>query len=133
MDNKRTSSEVKCNLVGTFGTLVQIFLFVLVVMAVKSRHINNEVKHAFESPKRKMILFLLDGTKQILSSGLLHITNIAFSVVLGSSTIDQCGLYLITFVVDISLGIIICYYLLKVVDKILSYRKSKVRSPNPSY
>ncbi len=75
-----------------------------------------------------MILFLLDGTKQLLSSGLLHITNIAFSVVIGSTQNDQCGIYLMTFVVDISLGILICYYLLKLVDKILSYRKSKVLS-----
>lgn len=74
-----------------------------------------------------MVLFLLDGTKQLLSSGLLHITNIAFSVVIGSTQNDQCGIYLMTFVVDISLGIVICYYLLKLVDKILSYRKSKVR------
>lgn len=73
-----------------------------------------------------MVLFLLDGTKQLLSSGLLHITNIAFSVVIGSTQNDQCGIYLMTFVVDISLGILICYYLLKLVDKILSYRKSKV-------
>lgn len=73
-----------------------------------------------------MVLFLLDSTKQLLSSGLLHITNIAFSVVIGSTQNDQCGIYLMTFVVDISLGILICYYLLKLVDKILSYRKSKV-------
>jgi hypothetical protein len=84
------------------------------------------VKHSFETPKRKMVLFLLDSTKQLLSSGLLHITNIAFSVVIGSTQNDQCGIYLMTFVVDISLGILICYYLLKLVDKILSYRKSKV-------
>lgn len=78
-----------------------------------------------------MVLFLLDGTKQLLSSGLLHITNIAFSVVIGSTQNDQCGIYLMTFVVDISLGILICYYLLKLVDKILSYRKSKVPACSP--
>lgn len=75
-----------------------------------------------------MSLFMLDGLKQLLSSGLLHVANICFSVMLGSSKHDQCGLYLITFVVDISLGIVICYYLLKVLDKFLTYRRSKVGS-----
>jgi hypothetical protein len=31
-----SSSVQKCNLVGLFGTLVQIFLFLLVALAVKS-------------------------------------------------------------------------------------------------
>lgn len=84
------------------------------------------VKHAFESPKRKMILFLLDGTKQLLSSGLLHFVNIAFSVFIGSKEHDQCGIYLMTFVVDISLGILMCWYMMKLLDKFLTYNNSKV-------
>lgn len=76
-----------------------------------------------------MILFFLDGTKQLFSSGLLHVTNICFSVVLGSEHTDQCGLYLMSFVVDISLGILICYYMLKLLDKFLTYRRSKVGVP----
>lgn len=123
-----SNTEGKCELTGGFGWSVQIFLFVLVVAVVKSRHVLHIAKHAFESPKRKMVLFLLDGTKQLLSSGLLHITNICFSVILSGTTnkTDQCGIYLITFVVDISLGILICYYLLKTLDRFLTYRRSKV-------
>lgn len=110
----------KCNLIGAFGTVVQLFLILLVVLAVK-------IKHAFESPKRRMILFLLDGTKQLLSSGMLHVANVVFSVIIGggSTGADQCGVYIMAFIIDVSLGIVICYYFLKLLDKFLTYKNSK--------
>ena len=52
--------------------------------------------------------------------------NIAFSVFIGSKEHDQCGIYLMTFVVDISLGILMCWYMMKLLDKFLTYNNSKV-------
>lgn len=81
-------------------------------------------------PKRRLRLFFLDGTKQLLSNSLLHFSNLFFSVILGSTTTDQCGIYLMSFVVDITLGTALCYYLLKVLDRFLEYRKAKARQFN---
>jgi flagellar biosynthesis protein FliR len=76
-----------------------------------------------------MILFFLDGTKQLLSSGMLHFVNISFSVFIGSKEHDQCGIYLMSFVFDISVGILICWYMMKLLDKFLTYKNSKVGLP----
>lgn len=91
---------------------------------------NDPAKHSFESPKRSLLLFFLDGTKQLLSSGFLHITNITFSVLISTDEsskqgMDECGLYLTSFTVDLSLGLLLCYGLMHLLNKFLSYKKSK--------
>lgn len=75
-----------------------------------------------------MILFFLDGAKQLLSSGLMHVINIVVSIVLGSlKGGDQCGLYYTAVVIDVSLGTSVCYGLLYSFDHLVSYQNSKVR------
>jgi STIMATE family len=70
-----------------------------------------------------MTLFLLDGAKQLLSSGLLHVANILFSVYLGNKTTDECGVYVVTMVVDVTLGVLICYGILSGINLILQAKK----------
>lgn len=79
-----------------------------------------------------MPLFFLDGLKQLLSNGLIHFVNIFFSIILGKlSTGDQCGLYFISIVIDVTLGTFISFLLLYMFDKLVSYQCSKVPRADP--
>ena len=90
------SAEINesCDLVGWFGIIVQIILVLLIFTAVKSTVQRlNVVKHHFESPRRILKLFFMDGAKQLSSNGLLHIINVYFSVIFGNKgQNDQCGM-----------------------------------------
>jgi hypothetical protein len=84
--------ENNCNLVGPVGILVQVILIILIFVAVKSRP-GSAVKHHYERPRRILRLFLMDGAKQLLSNGLLHVANVLISVVVGDQKQnDQCGM-----------------------------------------
>jgi len=53
--------------------------------------------------------------------------NIFFSIILGKlATGDQCGLYFISIVIDVTLGTFISFLLLYMFDKLVSYQCSKV-------
>lgn len=116
-----------CDLNGTFSYVVQVFLILLIFAAVKSTFLLKPAKHYFERPKRKLPLFMLDGLKQLLSNGLIHVINIFFSVELGkSSSSDQCGIYFVSVVLDVTLGTLISFTLLYTFDRLVSYQYSKV-------
>lgn len=84
--------STECNLVGTAGIVVQLILILLIFTAVKSRS-SLPVKHHYERPRRILKLFFMDGTKQLLSNGLIHVINVYLSVVIGDSRQnDQCGM-----------------------------------------
>lgn len=77
-----------CDLIGPKGILVQFILLLLVFTAVK-------IKHHYERPRRIIKLFFMDGTKQLVSNGMLHVVNVYISVVLGTGKHkdnDQCGM-----------------------------------------
>lgn len=87
----------------------------------------DEVKHSFEKPKRSLPLFFLDGTKQLLSNGLIHFINVVFAIFVGSyKSGDPCGIYYTSVVIDVSLGTTISFLLLYSFDKFVSYQYSKV-------
>lgn len=74
-----------------------------------------------------MPLFGLDGTKQLLSNGLVHFINVVFAIFLGSyKSGDPCGLYFMSVVIDVSIGTSISFILLYMFDKFVSYQNSKV-------
>ena len=74
-----------------------------------------------------MPLFLLDGTKQLLSNGLVHFINVVFAIFVGSyKSGDPCGLYFTSVVIDVSLGTSISFMLLYAFDRFVSYQNSKV-------
>ena len=103
------SSGIKnCKLLGFEGILVQGSVGLLSLMSLI-------VKRYFESPKRKMNIFLLDVFKQCLSSGFMHFINVFISISLREQKDieDECSTYLISFLLDASLGVILTILLLK--------------------
>lgn len=130
MSDEETKDLQKCDLHGAFSYFVQVLLIVLIFVAVKSRH-SSPVKHHFEKPKRSLPLFFLDGFKQLLSNGLIHVINLVVSSLLGSlNDGDECGLYYSAVVIDVTLGTSICFGLLYSFDKGVSYQYSKVSFPH---
>lgn len=103
-------------------------------------------KRYTEVPKRPLKIWLLDVSKQILSQLSTHAANVIFAMVLASNSLqaksaalrllqsapapaanpegpDQCNYYLVTIVIDTSVGVIIACRLLVFVEKILQEKK----------
>lgn len=117
----QSNDNNNCNLVGTSGLAVQIILILLIFVAVKSMMESDLVKHHFERPRRRMLLFFMDGAKQLSSNGMIHVVNVAISVKVGDdSSHDQCGTYFASLIIDVTLGLFVTYYLLVVANHVLS-------------
>jgi hypothetical protein len=63
--NHEIVADTKCQILGDFGIVIQALLGILSFLALI-------VKRYFEHPKRPMIVWLLDTSKQAFSSVLAH-------------------------------------------------------------
>lgn len=69
----------------------------------------------------------MDGSKQLLSNSMLHIMNVWLSVVVGNTKQhDQCGIYFMSLVIDVTLGLAITYGLVVLSNRALSVAFTKV-------
>jgi hypothetical protein len=64
-NNHEIVGDDKCHILGHFGIVIQAMLGILSFLALV-------VKRYFEHPKRPMIVWLLDTSKQAFSSVLAH-------------------------------------------------------------
>ena len=70
---------------------------------------------------------MLDASKQFFSSGEIHLINTLFSVIFGNrSHTDQCGWYITSILIDVTLGIVINWTLLKMFDRLFAKNHSDV-------
>lgn len=110
--------ESTCKLLGGFGLLIQAGMGTLVLICLY-------FKREMEKPKRKWIPFILDISKQIFSGALQHSVNTLFSVIAGTFTdSDQCGWYLTSLIMDFAIGLPSLWYLMLMMDEILSKKHS---------
>mmetsp|Transcript_74562 Transcript_74562/g.230442 ORF Transcript_74562/g.230442 Transcript_74562/m.230442 type:complete len:244 (+) Transcript_74562:77-808(+) len=104
---------------GLFGIMVQGLLFLVCIgtLLVKWRI---EVRHKI-GIERSFLVFCLDGSKQLAGAGWLHATNLIFATVLtffvGKG--DQCEWYWINIMMDTTLGSLVAYGLLRLVNCII--------------
>lgn len=69
----------------------------------------------------------MDGAKQLFSNGLIHVINIYLSVLFGNkSSHDQCGIYFMSLCIDVTLGLVVTYYLLVLSNLVLSKNYTSV-------
>lgn len=73
------------------------------------------VKRRCESPRRKWQVFTLDVSKQVVSCLLVHFANLHLSVVVANEK-DQCVTYLAAMLVDVTIGVILSWILLRFFD-----------------
>jgi hypothetical protein len=72
-------------------------------------------------------LFFMDGTKQLLSNGMLHILNVWVSVSSGHGVKhDQCGVYFMSIIIDVTFGLGVTYCLVVLSNKLLSAAFTRV-------
>lgn len=98
---------------GGYAYLLQIVLALLAFCSLL-------LKKKFETPQRAWVVWALDVSKQLLSAACAHLIAILFSLYLSShSRVEyQCGWYLISFINDTTLGVLLSYCLLKLIELI---------------
>lgn len=96
---------------GVFGILVQFFLFIVTMSILL-------VKKFMPNERRTWKVFLLDISKQVITSGFMHVCNLYLSMYLVSLTqsANGCHFYLINVTVDNVLGTLVSYAIFRMVD-----------------
>lgn len=83
------------------------------------------IKRHREKPKRDVVTFMGDLSKQSLGSGLGHFSNLFLSIYISSrakTTASACAWYLASYLADCTLGLTITLLLLRLVETIIMHR-----------
>jgi len=112
------SSPSQCQVLsGFFGYVVQGLLFLVCCGSLL-------LKWYLERPRRLFRIFFLDSSKQIFGAGVIHVLNmvcaILFSKIDGAMA-DECAWYWLNIMIDTTFGVLVCWALLKVTEKIFGY------------
>lgn len=114
----QSSAPKECQVLGGFfGYVVQGLLFLLCMSVLL-------VKWRMEVPRRTLVVFFLDSSKQLVGAGVIHILNMVCAMVFSAqehATADECAWYWVNIMIDTTLGVLVCYWLLKATERILGY------------
>ena len=116
---KELTQEGKCELLGMFGFFIQFVLGVICFSVLV-------IKRQLESPKRSLIIWFLDISKQGISTLILHFFNLFFSVVVTSENEDQCVWYLNNVLLDGTIGVIFQWIFVRCLE--ILARKLKIET-----
>mmetsp|Transcript_5296 Transcript_5296/g.12638 ORF Transcript_5296/g.12638 Transcript_5296/m.12638 type:complete len:260 (+) Transcript_5296:91-870(+) len=108
----------KCRILdGWWGYLVQGLLFFVCFGSLI-------LKRQMEIPQRTWLVFFLDSSKQIAGATVIHILNMVcawYFADMEGATADECAWYWINIMIDTTVGVLICWGLLKVTEKLFGY------------
>jgi len=111
-------TEEGCKVLAGFaGCAVQILLFTVCVSSLM-------LKWWLEQPRRKLQIFCLDSSKQIVGAGVIHVLNLLCAMAFTArqhSAADECAWYWVNIMIDTTLGVGVCWMLLKVTERIGGY------------
>ena len=116
---KELKEEGKCELLGMFGFFIQFVLGIVCFSVLV-------VKRQLESPKRSIIIWFLDISKQGISTLILHFFNLFFSIAVTSGNEDQCVWYLNNVVLDGSIGVLFQWIFVRCLE--ILARKLKIET-----
>ena len=116
---KELKEEGKCELLGMFGFFVQFLLGIICFSVLV-------IKRQLESPKRGIIIWLLDISKQGLSTLIIHFFNLFFSVAVTPENQDQCVWYLNNVLLDGSIGVLFQWIFVRCLE--ILARKFKIET-----
>ena len=118
----------ECQLFGLFGLFVQMALAALCISALvgkyetlyESNYFIIAVKKFLPGENRSWKVFCFDIWKQLLTALFAHFLNLILAVYLEDLTHEGngCVWYLVTMLLDTSLGMLFAYILFKIVDEI---------------
>ena len=116
---KELAEEGKCELLGMFGFFVQFALGIVCFSVLI-------IKRQLESPKRTFIVWLLDISKQGISTLLLHFFNLFFSIAVSAENEDQCVWYLNNVLLDGTIGVLFQWIFVRCLE--ILARKLKIEA-----
>ena len=100
-------SQSKCELFGPFGFFVQ---FTLGIISFGTLIIKRQLEH----PKRTIRIWLLDVSKQGISTFLIHFLNLFLAVTISKQNDeDACVWYLDNVLLDTSIGVLFQWILVR--------------------
>ena len=94
----------RCTLLGgTFALLVQLGLAISAIATLA-------YKRATERPRRPLIVWAFDASKQAFAGSLQHFVNLGFGVFFAtSSTASECAWYLTNFAISVACGVFLLW------------------------
>lgn len=110
---------------GAFAITIQFVLFVLSFLTLV-------LKWKCELPPRSFGVFLRDSSKQIIGSGVAHSWNLGLAMLFNilperksMRAADECSWYWTNIMLDTTVGVWVCYMLLRLSEKYLGYSSGK--------
>jgi len=105
---RKLQNEPQCNLFDLFSLYIQILL-ALISFSVLI------YKRYKEVPKRPWKIWFFDVFKLVCSAFLLHFLNLLISYGLNKKYLDDsCKWYFVNLLLDTTLGVLTCYYIIKI-------------------
>lgn len=111
-----------CKLIGNFfGYCVQLALFAVCLSTLL-------IKWYIEVPRRRLLVFLMDSTKQIVGSMWLHFLNLFIAIrvsavgVVNKAPGDECTWYWTHLMADCTIGLVVVYVILRLSERKFGYR-----------
>lgn len=121
METLAVDDKSSCRLIaGTFATTLQVGIGCFAGLSLLYKH------YYVETPRRNFDVWMMDISKQAISSVLIHFWNIAQSILFSklssrkdsSIESDECANYFMYFVLDTFLGVYFVYIQLLIVHEI---------------
>ena len=91
----------KCQLLDGFAIGIQ---FILAIIAFSSLL----VKRQRELPKRPLLIWIMDSSKQAFGASFIHLLNIVFSI---DAEVNPCGQYILNILLDTTIGVYILLFI----------------------
>ncbi|CCF59646.1 hypothetical protein KAFR_0H02370 [Kazachstania africana CBS 2517] len=118
-----STKQGTCKLLGPVSLCIQLLMGLLVVAVLL-------LKRNYEYPRRKLIVWTYDTTKQIGGSFVIHVLNLGISILKKQNLLvrsggskdnnEQCDWYFLNLLMDTTVGIPILWFSLHFVEKTLS-------------
>eukprot|EP00834_Sanchytrium_tribonematis_P006124 NODE_424_length_7676_cov_0.895209.p4 type:complete len:220 gc:universal NODE_424_length_7676_cov_0.895209:4568-5227(+) len=101
MGNYKIENNVRCHLLDGFAILIQGFLALLAFSSLI-------IKRHKEIPRRPLLIWLMDTSKQAFGASFVHLLNIVFSL---DAIVNPCGQYILNILLDTTFGVYIVLYI----------------------
>lgn len=108
----------ECKLLSNYAITIQCLMMVCAVFALV-------VKRSYESPKRRLLIWMADTSKQAISASLVHFINILVSFIAAKSPTTSSGnpfsFYSLNLLFDTTIGVYILYLFIRTLERALKY------------
>lgn len=116
---KTMQDPSQCTIMGdAFDYAIQILLFGICMGSLL-------LKWHIERPQRRLLVFFMDISKQLVSATLFHLINMVFAVIVPTiidDLTDECSWYWVNLMFDNTFGLTITYLLVRGSERVCGYQ-----------